>query len=477
MIPYSFLSRFEEEALALYRENPHMGPLFSTYREKGRSAPIPFDYDELLTRLEAIRACLQVIYAILEKPVLRSISEETISRSERVGRLSVDSFQRTLRDPGLWRNKRGEIVPEYVHHEQYGDTIIRYENLFVILLLGYMERDLRRLENELTPVVPPFEAVTESRGLSFGKRSALDDYLDEELPYSAVFRQTRSDASGAYALARKIKKMIKNVRSTEFYRILSNEKPIDPDVISTNILLHDPRYNKLYRFYEEHYRLEHALEGNEMNTLYYNYVLFSLFAYFSKKKVLPKKESLSFEKGRFHFSPITYWRGPFEMTLREDPDSLALYLEARLNGYGDSPLSKARYRIDIVKDLDEEEDALLLGHLEEAGVEDRFIIAMNDVNHHYDRVLILNYYEGHYEERFERLFLATRMLFKCDSALFMERCPVCGDEESSFDGYQHACASCGARYRSFGRGRLAKLWITRFRKEGKGAPKRWKTKR
>lgn len=467
----SFLSKFQSSAIALLKEGDSFGAFISAYRKQEPATPIPYDFDTLTARLDAIRQALQVVYAILEKPVIKAHREEAVSRSERVGRLDASDFRKTMRDPGVWREKAGELVPEYVHHEEYGDTIKRYENSFVILLLGQIERDLRDLESELLPAVAPFEAIVERGGLDFGKHSPLTEFEGQDLPYSSVFRQVRSDASNVYALARRIRKMLKNVTGTEFYRILSKEKPIDPEVIPTNILLHDPRYNKLFRFYEERYRAEGKFQDDAQDVLYYNYVLLSMFAFLSRKKALPKKGKLSLDpvSGRFHFETFSYGRGPFEIRVEENKEALGFYLTSRLSGEPDPKKANARYRVLVSKDLDEGNLALYekLSEREE-GEEDCFLITMNDATHRFDRVLSISYYEGKEDERFARLFLSLRMLFKCDSSLFYERCPVCGDRHTRFDGYENECQACGARYRSFGKGRLAKLWITRFRKERKG---------
>ena len=86
---------------------------------------------------------LSIIETICHKPHVVSKNVEMILRADQAGSLSNDSFAKTLRDPALWKNKAGRMEPEYVHHKENEDDILIYENLFIVMALRRIEKELR----------------------------------------------------------------------------------------------------------------------------------------------------------------------------------------------------------------------------------------------------------------------------------------------------------------------------------------------
>ena len=74
-----------------------------------------------------------VIISIMAHPHISNKREEVVIRAEQAQNLSVEAFQRVLKDSTLWKEKDLEMLPEYVYHYQHVDEIRIYENQFIVL--------------------------------------------------------------------------------------------------------------------------------------------------------------------------------------------------------------------------------------------------------------------------------------------------------------------------------------------------------
>ena len=72
----------------------------------------PYHFEEEMKRLEELKTVSDKILSIVYNPHIKVETNEIIQRSELAGKLSHDSFSDTMRDPKLWKEKNGKMVPE-----------------------------------------------------------------------------------------------------------------------------------------------------------------------------------------------------------------------------------------------------------------------------------------------------------------------------------------------------------------------------
>ncbi|MCI7268374.1 MAG: hypothetical protein MR501_04375, partial [Mollicutes bacterium] len=76
---------------------------------------VKYNYDETIKRCVELKNVLNKITSIVFKPHIKASTNEVILRSEFASSLSNQSFNDTLKDSKLWKNKNGVMTPEYVH--------------------------------------------------------------------------------------------------------------------------------------------------------------------------------------------------------------------------------------------------------------------------------------------------------------------------------------------------------------------------
>ena len=75
-----------------------------------------FNYD--LEVFSNINELLTVIISISQHPFVDNKQEEVIVKSGLASNLTTEAFQKTLKDPKLWKRHRGKMLPEEVYYHQ-----------------------------------------------------------------------------------------------------------------------------------------------------------------------------------------------------------------------------------------------------------------------------------------------------------------------------------------------------------------------
>lgn len=239
------------------------------------------------------------------------------------------------------------MAPEYVHAQEHVDTLATYENAFIAYLLDLIEGDIEGILADIAPLVEPLEQRYEAKGLVYGERSFLRDLQGGGKPMKRSFLFESHSSQEVLALSRALRKRVKNIKSTEFYRfnaVLPAEKAVAP----TNILVHDPLYGACYRHYLDRYVHGSANAKKEGSAHYYNYVV-SLFLLHLKND-LPPDLLLSVDGGKIRFGSFSVKRGNYLLSFFDSPAENVIEIEATLS-LRRSVSSKARYRLLIEKAL------------------------------------------------------------------------------------------------------------------------------
>ena len=168
---------------------------------------------------------LSVIQTIAHNPHFVARNIETIVRADQAGTLSNESFQATLRDPVLWKQKHSGMSPEYVHHTESVDEINIYENFFVVMVIGMIERSLRHYEDFYANSIKSVQSDSLT--------------LDGDRVLSV------------FATLKTLFRKLERIKKTDFYKTVYDAYVPLHRVEATNILKHDRLYNVVYRFYHD----------------------------------------------------------------------------------------------------------------------------------------------------------------------------------------------------------------------------------
>lgn len=178
------------------------------------------DYDYL----KKVSTILHVIISIISKPHLSNKREEIVARIEEVKRLDNEDFGRVLKDGSLWKKYGAKLVPERVYYYQNVDLLAIYENRFIVLVVECLEKELDSFSNFYVKTLPQIVGGTV-------------DFSDKE----------KGEKILKYVL--QLKRRINYIKNTHFYVEVSKAKRISRNIQKTNILLKDPLYSRVYRFY------------------------------------------------------------------------------------------------------------------------------------------------------------------------------------------------------------------------------------
>ncbi len=173
--------------------------------------------------LRAVTSLLNVIVSIIYHPHISNKTEEVVLRVEKVGSLGNDEFRQILTDSKLWRRHGAEMIPEEVHYKQYIDEMCIYENKFICLLIDMVDRELTKYSTFYVSKLPTYD----SRSASLPKNEVGDLIITVD----------------------RLKRKIRFIKETFFYKTVSREKPISGRIKPTNILTKDRLYCHCYRFY------------------------------------------------------------------------------------------------------------------------------------------------------------------------------------------------------------------------------------
>ncbi len=422
-----------------------------------------YHFDEEKNRLEDLKTVTDKILSILYHPAIHATTSEIVQRSELSGKLSHDSFSDTMRDPRLWKEKGDSMVPEYVHTVETIDNIDIYENRFLSLLIRELDEDISSTIEDMTPMVESLGEHYQSNLFTFGKYSPLRDMRKRYYPYSSFVLKGNGSKEELYNKAKKLKRRIRNMMGSEFYKITSKH-PISKSVRPTNILIHDSLYSYCYKYYISHYKTG-EMEERKRQILYFNYFFISFLHLLKNRKLLKEEEmiDLSFsEEGLLTFSPFSIDHYPFALTLVEDKENLALKIDVVLH-YDNKDYVSSYYLLTRERYTEKNRNNI---HAIQERKEGKFILVTgNNLVKDYDSVLTFSYHKEKNEELLDDLLSSLTILIQANKDVYSGLCPVCGKNHIHFDGNQYLCQDCHTSYVMDTLDSDNLLWILSYGKE------------
>lgn len=470
-IKEDYLLNFNNKLLKIIEKDSSFNNLYNLLLNDKIKLSSKYNYDEILMELNQIKDLLNKITSIIYKPHIKSVTSEIIIRSEVSNNLSTESFIKTTKDPKLWKNKNNNLTPEYVYSNENIDSLDTYENRFISLLINEINNELKIININISPLIESIEEFYGVNGLTFGKNSIINDLASKNYPYNGFFNKEKGNKKIIIEVVKNLNNKLKRLKESEFYKITKN-KFINKNVIPTNILIHDPLYNYCYRYYKDNFNNENNIEYDKY---YYNYVLINFISTLSKLKVgstsINNKINLKFEEKRLIFKQLTFKKGLFSFILSEDNNNLGFYIETRLinkaikvNTKVDKNYINSNYVLTSFNYLESNKEKIT-NALKNINVNNRTIFTMNNLLSEYKNVITLSYYKDNQYELLINYLKSLVLLFDTDLDLFKSKCPICGQNEINFDGFNYHCKNCRSTF-SFNetvKGPL--MWIKNMRRD------------
>lgn len=198
-------------------------------------------------RLGEFSNILNILSSIAVKPFTLNKREEVIESSSKASGLSDEARRKTLQDSSLWKRMGNEILPEQVYYFQYYDELVTYENIFVVTLLETISSELDKYRQ--------FYVSLLKRSSDSLPLNVSGDFLDKALKE-----------------VQRLKRKENKIKATSFYKRVSSTGKRIRNVVATNILLRNQKYNAAYRFYKSLIAYEDSLELVDDFARYY-YIL------------------------------------------------------------------------------------------------------------------------------------------------------------------------------------------------------------
>lgn len=474
-----FLHKYSNKLLSLLRKDNSFTNFCDVFNKNKLKTYAHYNYEDTYHHVKELKEVLDKITTIVFKPHIKSDNEEIILRSELSTSLSSQSFSDTLRDTKLWRNKRGEMTPEYVHNVQHIDTIVTYENCFISMLVDQINDEIEFLLNNLTPLVKSIEEEYEVKGISYGVHSLFNEFKPFEYPYDESFMKEKTSTRKIFVLARKLFKRVKNIKASEFYR-LTHKPNMDKDILPTNILTHDRTYAYCYRFYLDNYKKAQDEDLHKLDVYYHNFFLSLLIKFLAEYKIgntkISKQAKFIFDKNeKLTFDKLSFKKGMFAFEIKPDLENLGIIIEVKLINNAVRSDTKvdlekfASYYILTTFTYSEANQPLIDSILKEKReiYTDVILATQNNTILDFLNVVNISSYDNDSDQLIRNLIASFTMLFVTDVEIYEDKCPVCGKKQASINNKEYLCQACHSKYSLLNINDKEMMWIKSFRRKEK----------
>ncbi len=433
----SFASSFNEALSLLVVKRAG----FLSFCEK----PLEFEYHEQSTdEINEISSLLDTFMDIAMNPHRKSEPEEIVLRSELSASLTPEQFHKTSLEPSFWRKKGdGDFAPEYVYGEEYGDSLLTYENEVALAIFDGLKDRLSSIEESGT--------IKEGRSLERLYQSPLAIFpeagpisqLENSEEAAASYLSSLSEEGNASLLSKAVSKA-RRLSLSSFVRFLERKgKKVSTPFLATNILIHDPRYNRLYRYY-----LSHLSDfGKEVDEPPYAY-----FAYRLLKELLAdgyrlaQEPTFKWKDGKIVISAFAFNKDGFLYHCKVEEKTLRVEILYR------GAISRREIR--LYGEFKKKSENLAL-------LRDSYVIALKNASGVYEGILEVN--PEITESIFPRLFKTLSLVLPLDGRKLLF-CPVCGAPRLLKTGKKDlTCLDCHSQVSLLGGNVDPAIWIKGIR--------------
>ncbi len=363
--------------------------------------------------LREISSLLNAILSIIYHPHISNKTEDVILRVEQVGSLGSDEFRQILLDTQLWKRHGATMIPEEVHYRQHIDELKIYENRFIVLLVNLIDRELTKYNSFYVSKLPTFDS-----------RSAA-------LP--------RDEVGGLIVTIDRLKRRVQFIKSTYFYKVVSEGKPLTGKIRPTNILMHDRLYRHCFKFYRNYIRYEDT-DAIKIDLRKY-YVLLILRALKGRGFDLvgdTDGDVISFKTHNFDLTLELSGVNEIIMTVSTAGREIATHV--------------------LYVSLDDREDKAI-GGVKTTTEEALSLWGLSTLDREQERTCAS-------EKNLVRTWIDSKLrITKLRQDIYGKYCPVCRSRNVvSEDDEMHMCGNCTSEYVFVERGQLGNVWFRKIRK-------------
>ncbi len=385
---------------------------------------LSFSHDKKL--FSSLQNILNVISSIALKPFTLNKREEIIESSGKASSISDEAFRKTLKDSSLWKRYGHDLLPEEVYYFQYYDELLTYENIFIITLLEFISSELEKYRSFYVSLLK----TSDESSLLTLEGDVLSRALEDTL---------------------KTEHKLMKIKNTSFYKRVSHVNKRIKNVIPTNILLKNQRYNAAYKFYKEMITYEDLSSLKEDLARYWYILLLKELrkeGYLlreSKVKLMDKKKillpsSLHFRKGEEMELSLSYLEKEsaflFEGKMDKVDGKILLHLESN------EPFPYVEEKETVAGD-----DFLSLWHYGYKKEMENLLFSEDYLT----------------EEELVRLFFSSHFVEnQGNEEIYSKYCPLCKSDSLKEKGNAYLCEDCYSLYHLDNKGKI--IFLNRRRK-------------
>lgn len=445
MEKFNFLVNFNLELNTLFLQNEVKVLSYKKIKESNL-ALFQENHDDLDVFIHQLNETLDILFNIFNYPYIETRTNQIIKRSELVNSYSEESFKKTICDASLWKENKGEMKPELVHSVEYHDTFVNYENIFIVYVFKRIINivtELKEFNIQSSNSLSTFYGTKEASLSRLSIYQNIHDNKDEISKYLYLDGELNKN----YDLLLKIHNKVKHLKLHKFYKKLKDYKFKLP-VNLTNTILHDRRYNKVYRFFKSSILTLDSVEN--FDTLFFNYSVIRIADYlcdnvakitpsliifeFNENKMLSLKKPLLFQMNRFNY----------ELILKPN-DNLILLNVSR----GDEIMHDA---IKVLYSYKGE-------FIEHFGYDSLIVCTNNNRSSSYNNIVELFYDDQKNKDViFKNTFLSTQIIINLPNEE-ISKCPYCGQKELSKAGNNYHCLRCNGEFKKITINKKPCIWV------------------
>ena len=454
--------------------------------------------------VKEVEMLVRVIRSIVSKPHIHLKREETLKNINSFYRIDARVVRETCRDAKLWRQSAdGSMQPEYIRTFEYEDDVAIYENRFVALVIDRLTSIIGHRLNAIFAESGQLDRLLSSREYGVGDVATLADFdpfyriistapEDKDFSGSASITANRVSvlstpkssflkAIETLSLARR--RMIQ-LRRTSFYRdCMKKGKLTVAAVKPTNILIHDRKYNYVYRFFLKHLLKTRSVKDEAATQLEFaNYATVKVLYELHRAGFSPKSSDASLvnSEGLYEANDLVLTKGPLDVSFRSDSTlgmRVTVSLDYTLGGFAKehnlAEKRSARYylrymgvrprNLRTVKEVDDDIEAFAKAMREE-GYHDAFTLTMMKKQHNRRAIITSNKIlklDSNVWNMLKNMFFFT----EASSLIYTRKCPVCGGVNIENENGNCLCIDCMSAYAllGFGKGRDRRelVWLKR----------------
>ncbi len=408
-----------------------------------------FDIQSSISRLDAIIQVLETMLSIVRKPLIRTINEEVVKRSELAQSLDTPSFQRTLRDPARWRNKDGEMEPEMVHTYEIDDDLNTYENRFICMLADRIKKELFEIEAQSDRYYFALLKEYQSDAITFSATSFINQLDTDLYPFRHTFSKPSKEGAMLTERLKKARKYLSHVFRSRLYKTVHRYE-ISPNVMPTNILMHHNLYGLCYRFYKENYQTD-AVKQLGDDALYYDFVIGDMIRALNlDEQILASDGPFTYDdEGRIEMPLISFRRSKVVVNIEDIKGKYAFKVSCGIRDKYGRYYGKTSRLIYVKKELSrftQKETYDDLNELFSSGeYDDYVIVTMSNKTNSYNRIATCTYYDLYSAGVINNVIKSAMLCFTIEKES-SSRCPICGADEYTKHGDHYHCLNCESDY-------------------------------